>query len=135
MSNRPAIADPLGELFADSDEVAAGLNQLEQGPPLWGAAAAWRELVCRLRAFEVPWGGHARLAGWNVIELYGLHPRAPSTRLDAMSAGWVIARAGHQVLSVDHVGVLLVARTAARLRILRGKSGAEAVLAWKIQST
>jgi hypothetical protein len=39
MAAKPAIADPLGELFAESDEVAAGLAHLERGPPLWGRRA------------------------------------------------------------------------------------------------
>jgi hypothetical protein len=64
MSNRPATVDPLGEMFAESDEIHARLAQLEHSAPLWGDAAEWRELVARLRAFEVPWGARARIAGW-----------------------------------------------------------------------
>ena len=88
----------------------------------------------RLRRFEIPWGGRARLAGWSTLELYGLHPAAPAARLSAMGAAWLIARTGHTVLEIDHVGVLLVARTSSRLRILRGKPDPDAVLAWEISS-
>jgi hypothetical protein len=52
MATKNAIADPLGEFFAESDEVTAGLTQLERGPPPWGDRVEGLELVARLRAFE-----------------------------------------------------------------------------------
>ena len=36
----------------------------------------------------------ARAAGWSDLQLYGLHPHAPWARLDAMGAGFPIARGG-----------------------------------------
>ncbi len=122
--------DPFADIFAPADEVAAGMAQLEQSPPLWGTLAEWHALVARLKAFEQPWGGRARLAGWQPLELYGLHPIAPRTRLSAMGAAFIVALRAHQVVDVDHVGLMLVSRTAARLRILRGRPDTEAVLAW-----
>jgi transposase len=53
-TNLAPLVDPLGELFAESDAVHAGLAQLEHGAPLWGGPAERRELVARLRAFEMP---------------------------------------------------------------------------------
>jgi hypothetical protein len=41
---------------------------------------------------------------------------------------------GHQVVDVDHIGMLLVTRTAARLRILCGRPDPEAVLAWAVKA-
>jgi hypothetical protein len=104
MSSRPATTDLLGDLFAESDEVAAGLAKLERSPPLWGNADEWRDLVARLRQFEIPWGGRARLAGWTLLQLYGLDPIAPRARVGRMGAAFLVALRGHQVVDVDRKG-------------------------------
>jgi hypothetical protein len=132
MAAKPAIADPLGGLFAEADEVQAGLAQLEHSPPLWGGRLEWLELVARLRAFEVPWGARARLAGWSLLTLYGICREAPRARIGRLGAGFLVALRGHQVVAVDQVGMLLVSRTAARLRLLRGKPDEGTVLAWEV---
>jgi hypothetical protein len=123
---------PLAEIFGPADEATAGLAQLEQSAPLWGDAAEWRELVSRLRAFEVPWGGRARLAGWSVIDLYGLDPVAPRARVGRMGAAFLVALRGHQVVEVDYRAITMVVRTSARLRVYRGEVDAGAVLAWDL---
>jgi hypothetical protein len=43
-----------------------------------------------------------------------------------------VALRGHQVIDVDHIGMMLVTRTAAHLRIMRGRPDPEAVLAWEL---
>jgi len=129
------LVDPLGELFADSDAVHAGLAQLERGPPLWGDRAEWLELVARLRAFEQPWGARARLSGWTPLQLYGLDPVAPRARVGRIGAAFLVALRGHQVVDVDHRAITMVARTSARLRVHRGEVDPGAVLAWEISLT
>jgi hypothetical protein len=49
-----------------------------------------------------------------------------------MGAGFLVAQPGHHVLSVDHIRMLQITRTAARLLILRDKPDADAALAWEI---
>jgi hypothetical protein len=94
MVTKPALIDPLESVFGPADEVAAGLAQLEQGPPLWGDPTEWIDLVRRLRAFETPAGARARLAGWTLPQLYRLDPVAPRARVGRMGAAFLIARAG-----------------------------------------
>jgi hypothetical protein len=123
-----APVDPLGQLFAESDEVQAGLGLLERSPPLWGNLDEWRELVVRLRQFEIPWGGRARLAGGSM--LYGLDAIAPRARVGRMGAAFLMCR--HQVIDVDGKAITAVTRTAARLRVYRGEPDHSAVPAWDI---
>jgi hypothetical protein len=52
-----------------------------------------------------------------------------------MGAAFLVAARGHQVVDVDRMGMVLVSRTAARLRILRGKPEANVVLAWTLCRT
>jgi hypothetical protein len=132
MATKNAIFDPLGDLFAESDQVAAGLGLLEQSPPLWGDSAEWRQLVARLRAFEQPWGARARLAGWSPLQLYGLEPVAPRARVGRMGAAFLVALRGHQVVEVGAEAITVVTRTAARLRLYRGEADPGAVLAWEL---
>jgi hypothetical protein len=49
-----------------------------------------------------------------------------------MGAGFIVVLRGLHVVDIDHVGMLLISGTAARLRILRGKVDPDAVLAWKL---
>ncbi len=132
MTALPVNRDPFDLIFVPADEVAAGLEQLEHSPPLWGDRAEWLELVARLRAFEMPFGGRARLAGWTQVQLYGLDPVAPRARVGRMGAAFLVALRGHQVIEVDAKAITMVARTAARLKVYRGEVDPDAVVAWEI---
>ena len=112
--------------------VAAGLALLRTSGPLWGGAAEWAELVAALQAFEDRWGAASRAAGWSLEQLYGVDPDAPRARVGRLGAAFLVALRAHQVVEIDHVGMLLVTRTSARLRILRGKPDSDAVLAWTL---
>ena len=130
MSNRRATIDPLAEIFEPADEALAGIAQLRSSPPLWPVGfERWCDILAAVEAFERQHGPIARARGWSQTQLYGLHQRAPYARLSAMGAAWVIARTGHRVLEVDHIGMLLVTRTSARLRIVRAAPEG-AMLAW-----
>ena len=49
---------------------------------------AWRDRLIGAADFERTWGVQARALGWTDGELYGLHPLAPMTRLDARGAAF-----------------------------------------------
>jgi hypothetical protein len=51
----------------------------------------------------------ARAAGWSDLQLYGLHPHAPWARLDAMGAGFPIARGGDRVITVASEAIIVAA--------------------------
>jgi hypothetical protein len=91
------------------------------GANLWPASAP---LKC-------PFGGRARLAGWSLLELYGLHP-APRARLSATGVGFLATLRAHQIVEIDHRAITMVARTSARLRVYRGEVDPDVVLAWEI---
>jgi hypothetical protein len=128
---RDSGTDPLAEIFAPADEARAGIAQLRSAPALWPVGFdRWQEILAAIEAFEIQHGAVARARGWLQTQLYGLHPTAPYARLDAMGAAWLIARTGHCVVSIDHVGMRLVTRTASRLQLLRGSADADVALPW-----
>jgi hypothetical protein len=49
-----------------------------------------------------------------------------------MGAAFLVALRGHQVISVDHRAIEMVARTSARLRVYRGDPDSGAALAWTL---
>jgi hypothetical protein len=65
-----------------------------------------------VRAFEMPFGGRARLAGLTQAQLYALR--------------------GHQVIEVGAEAITVVTRTAARLRVFRSEPDPSTVLAWTL---
>jgi hypothetical protein len=124
--------DLFAEIFAPADEVAAGLGALAQSAPLWGTRLEWTELVTALQSFEGRWGGVARLAGWSVVQLYGLDPVAPRNRLSRMGAGFLASLPGRQVLAVDHGAgerAVILPRKTSRQSVLKYFFGSRAHVA------
>lgn len=116
------------------DDVTAGLALLVRSRPLWPIDAdEWQLAVATVRAFARAYDGPARAAGWNVLELYGLHRRGPFTRLSAMGAAWLIARSrGQRAIAVDAKAITVATFTGNRLRIYRSKLDPDAALAWDL---
>jgi hypothetical protein len=140
MSVRPAPG-----LFADRDvfglpplvdaipdAVLIGLATLATSAPLWGDEHDWRALVDRLQAFAARWYCPATAAGWLDVQLFGLDPIAPRARVGRMGAAFLVGLRGHQVISVDHRAIEMVARTSARLRVYRDEPDSGAALAWTL---
>lgn len=125
--------DLFAEIFGPADEVAAGLVRLRSSPPLWPVSPdQWSDILAAVETFERNYGPTARARGWTQIGLFGLCPHSPFARLSSLGAAWLIARTGHAVTGVDHIGIALTTRTAARLRIFRGRPDPGAVLAWSL---
>jgi hypothetical protein len=114
------------------DGVLRGLADLAASAPLWGEHQEWIELLTNVRAFAARWHSPATAAGWMLPQLYGLDPIAPRARVGRMGAAFLVSLRAHQVVEIDHQAITMVARTAARLRILRGQTNAEVVLAWDL---
>jgi hypothetical protein len=122
----PPLAGPV------PDEVLAGLAKLATAPPLWGDRLEWTELVASLQAFSARWHCPATAAGWSLLQLYGLDPVAPRSRLSRMGGAFLASLRAHRVVSVDANAITMVTRTSARLRIYRGEIDDGAVLAWSL---
>ena len=88
--------------------------------PLWPIGAAeWSRAVAGVQAFAERWDGAARAAGWSLLELYGVHRRAPYARLSTMGAAWLVARARYRAVSVDAAAIAVTSPAGNRLRIDR----------------
>jgi len=126
---------PALDLFARSEalpaDVAAGLVALDQSAPLW-PIHDWRDVVSRLQVFAYRYDAEARRFGWDSSGLYGLHAAEPFQRVGGIGLGWVVARRGHQVLSIDRIAISLRTRSAAIMRFYRGTVDREAVPAWQL---
>jgi hypothetical protein len=117
------------------DDVVRGLQMLASSPPLWPVPLAqWLSVVDCVRVFAVGWDGQARACGWSTLSLYGLHAGAPMARLDAMGAGWLLARSGpgHRAIAVAADAIEVVTSTTARLRIYKMPVDPAAVVAWDL---
>jgi hypothetical protein len=121
------------DVFGLLPVAVAGLAQLERCPPLWGSKLDWVELVAAVRAFERRFGADAEAAGWSLLQLYGLDPVAPYSRVGRMGAAFLASLRSHRVIRVDTHLIRVVTRTAARLSIYRPENGA--VLAWELCKT
>jgi hypothetical protein len=53
-------------------------------PPSWASAERWRELAVDAGSFLAVWGKTADRLGWATLDLYGVHPTAPTARFDVM---------------------------------------------------
>jgi hypothetical protein len=114
-------------------DVAAGLELLARSPPAWPIdAEPWSTFLSRARAFAERWDAPARAAQWTGLELYGVNPRAPLARYDAIGAGWLIARGRSVALSVDAAAFTVATRGGNRLKIYRTMPPSGAVLPWTI---
>ncbi len=117
------------------NEIACGLDQLAQSPPLWPLdAGTWSDVVASVHAFADRWDAQACAAGWTDLELYGLHRTAPYGNLSAMGAAFVIARVGGVAIAVFPERILMRSDTGAGALLQLPKFALlpEAVTAWSL---
>jgi hypothetical protein len=72
----------------------------------------WLQMLEDVDRFCLFWLEEARSLGWSETELFGVHPRAPASRFDAMGLVFIIK--GGEVVSLD--------RKQARLKTVGGSS-------------
>jgi hypothetical protein len=60
-------------------------NELKHSePPSWASTDRWSELVADAEAFLTAWGLTADRLGWTTLDLFGVHPTAPTARFDVL---------------------------------------------------
>lgn len=119
------------------DEIARGLDQLAQSPPLWPLdAGSWSDVVASVHVFADRWDAEACAAGWSDLELYGLHRIARYGNLSAMGAAFVIARVGGVAIAVFPERILMRSDTGtgALLQLPKFALSPEAVIAWSLST-
>jgi hypothetical protein len=62
-----------------------GLSTLSSAEPAEGfSAARWQQILGDAARFVDEWGEQAVRLGWHVVDVFGVHVRAPSARYDGM---------------------------------------------------
>jgi hypothetical protein len=119
----------------DRPEVISGLDRLRACAPLRGFdGLRWKAIVQLAIDFAWRWDKRAQAHGWGVVELYGLHPRAPAARLSAMGAAFLLAVTPRwRALSIGESSILISTGAAERLRFSR-QSDPESRPAWELIS-
>ena len=78
--------------------------RLEQdGPPGDFSPTRWQAALDGALAFADQWGAEAHRLGWDVSEVFGLHPTAPAARVDCRGLAWLLGD-GSQVVAMDRSG-------------------------------
>jgi hypothetical protein len=96
-------------------------------------SARWQEIREDAFSFLRDWGAQAHRLGWSDLDLFGVHPRAPIARLDAM--GLVPLLGGNQVVALTCEGALIVTRSGVRQTFHCHREGvvpAEICLLWDL---
>lgn len=73
------------------------------GPPGDFSPTRWQAALDGALAFAGTWGAEAHRLGWDVSEVFGLHPTAPAARVDRRGLAWLLGD-GSQVVAMDRSG-------------------------------
>jgi hypothetical protein len=91
-------------------------RDLERRCPSYVDPPHWQQALDDGRTFLALWSRQAEALGWTAHELFGLHPTAPSSRLDQMGLIWllrgrpVIALTATEAVMRSHSGATLTYR-------------------------
>lgn len=101
---RAAILEYEGNLPRAWAEHFARLEQ--DGPPGDFSPTRWQAALDGALVFLDQWGAEAYRLGWDVSEVFGLHPSAPAARVDCRGLAWLLGD-GSQVVAMDRSGAQL----------------------------
>jgi hypothetical protein len=101
-------------------------------PPSWASAGRWSELVADAETFLVTWGKTADRLGWTALDLFGVHPTAPTARFDVM--GLIPILRGRSVCVLTEKTATVECKSGAKMT-LYPPTGAGAVLITKPSAT
>jgi hypothetical protein len=109
-----------------------GVQRLADMPPprgfshrRWNHGVDWAQRLS---------GSAASLAtdlGWSLEALFGLHPRAPSARYDAMGLAFLL-RPGDCLLAITATEAMIGCKRGAKQRFTLGRMSRESVPAWQL---
>lgn len=75
----------------------------QDGPPGDFSPTRWEAALDGALVFADQWGAEAHRLGWDVSEVFGLHPTAPAARVDCRGLAWLLGD-GSQVVAMDRCG-------------------------------
>jgi hypothetical protein len=86
-------------------------------PASWASAERWSELLADAESFLVTLGKTADRLGWTTLNLFGVHPIAPTARFDVM--GLIPLLGGRRVAALTERSASIQAVSGARLTYRR----------------
>jgi hypothetical protein len=97
--------------------LAKAYLRLRRGPPDGVDDARWRAALTDGDAFMETWGDQAEALGWTTADLFGLHPKAPLSRYEAMGLFWLLR--GRPVMFLTRTEAIIRTPTGATLTFRR----------------
>jgi hypothetical protein len=94
-------------------------------PPSWASAGRWNQLAADAESFLITWGETADRLGWTTLDLFGVHPTAPTARFDVM--GLIPILRGRSVRVLTEKSATIDCKSGAKLTFYP-PTGAGAVL-------
>ncbi len=88
------------------------------GPPGDFSPTRWQAALDGALAFLDQWGAEAHRLGWDVSEVFGLHPTAPAARVDCRGLAWLLGDGSH-VVAMDRSGAEIRKSGGGRQRFYR----------------
>jgi hypothetical protein len=108
---------PLQPPETDAETLAEAYLRLRRGPPEGVDDARWRAALTDGDAFMETWGDQAEALGWTAADLFGLHPKAPLSRYEAMGLFWLLR--GRPVMFLTRTEAIIRTPTGATLTFRR----------------
>ena len=90
----------------------------------------WQRVIDDGGKFLDQWGAQAAALGWNAADVFGVHPDAPTTRIDAM--GLVFLIDGRTVQAITAQSARLVNERGGALTYYRRTSSQKGMPVWSI---
>jgi hypothetical protein len=125
------VAEHDGRLPRD---IAEGLGRLDRmAPPNGFTPARWEQVLKGAATFADRWGAQALELGWQPVELFGLHPRAPAARHDCRGLAFILDDG--EVVDIDAHKATVIKPSGAKQSHYRWRfCDRSAKLAWEVKS-
>ncbi len=112
-----------------------GVTRLAMAPPLTSIAPdRWRLFHTDAVRVLHQHGAELHTAGWDALDLFGLHPVASATRLDCMRLAMLLDSRRLNAITPETVGIVTAGGHSLRVWRMGQQARREAVMAWNMGS-
>ena len=116
------------------DEWWIGVALIRSGSAPSGISAdRWLRFGRSCERLMVEQGAALQAAGWDGLDLFGLHAHAPDTRPDCWGLGWLVRELRFGRIAPDTVALVAESGAVMHARKLGQQGRIEAVLAWDLR--
>ncbi|MFC4271593.1 hypothetical protein GQF03_17490 [Sneathiella chungangensis] len=86
--------------ISEPEEWRDGFDRLISSPAPKGITVTrWRQFIEDVERFMTDWAEKAHALGWTAVDVFGLHPEAPTHRPDSAGLIWLLS--GHEVAAMS----------------------------------